>query len=569
MHCEAMFKNKTALNKHLTSSAHRRLSVLCPWCLKQERTFTRIYDLEVHVRSHHSDISWKGHEYFTRTVGFYYALYPEDYARIVEYVVPYGNNVSSTIRNDVRKWAEGFQDKKERLDQWNKGWKDCIAIANARPGRNSSRSLSKEKEKVKDSRIVVAGEKSGASNIRDSDRTQTEDSNVRKRKGTDDTYMAEKFKRTEVIDDGLDGYDDDIELMDDPVELNDALNAMVESMGNETLLNGDLDNETVISKVTKRVGAGGDVGTENRNSKKMKGVSDVDTGNAKDKVTGRVGDRGDVGDNVDTMKSRMKRRVDDEDEEVNDGPNVETGTDIMNSASDSGVITKSSARSMENVTVVNTGDSRNTKDASTKRKSVTEESLDQDTDTESSSSSSSSSSGGVSPKRSTTRTSESLRTRAMRILAKGAMPLCPPARRLWTKHFEMELSGKKFMWPPANWRALSADSRLLAMEQMALTFERGDKLEFPRISRKTLVDKYAFLMLEGQAKPIVEDVESEKVPDKLRQYYFSYLKGLIKGDIGDSLTAWSIVKSLDRSDRWTDTDEIIDILEEKGIKVKV
>lgn len=61
---------------------------------------------------------------------------------------------------------------------------------------------------------------------------------------------------------------------------------------------------------------------------------------------------------------------------------------------------------------------------------------------------------------------------------------------------------------------------------MALTLERNSQFEFPVITQNILLDKYAFLKLEGQDKPLVSYEESEKKPDKMRQYNFLFLKGI-------------------------------------------
>lgn len=149
------------------------------------------------------------------------------------------------------------------------------------------------------------------------------------------------------------------------------------------------------------------------------------------------------------------------------------------------------------------------------------------------------------------------------------MPLCPLARRIWKRNIDVDVNGMQLSWPPTNWRELTPENRLFAMEQMALTLERKSNCEFPVITKKILCDKYTFLMLEGQDKLLVSNEESEKVPDKIRQYNFLFLRGIVQGEIQDSRQAWSIVKSLEHADRWTDTDKIIDVLEKGGVHVKI
>ncbi|KAL4233936.1 hypothetical protein ACF0H5_005592 [Mactra antiquata] len=164
--------------------------------------------------------------------------------------------------------------------------------------------------------------------------------------------------------------------------------------------------------------------------------------------------------------------------------------------------------------------------------------------------------------------SNTLKGRAIELLSKGVMPLCPPARRVWNRNIEFEIDNLKITWPPKNWKELNAESKLFAMEQMALLLERKNSPEFPKISKKLLCDKYAFLMLDGQEKPNVSSSESEKLGDKIRQYNAAYLRGIINNEILDSRVSWSIIKSLENAQRWTDTDDICDVLENGGVKLK-
>ncbi|XP_052274431.1 uncharacterized protein LOC127874246 isoform X2 [Dreissena polymorpha] len=123
-----MFQSRSALIKHLSSAEHRRLTVICPWCSERTRSFTQISDLEVHVKKTHPE-NVLPDDRFSRSNGFYFAMYPLDYARIVDSVAPYNSNAAHDVRKAVRNWANGFPDSSDRMDKWYEGWKAGVAIA--------------------------------------------------------------------------------------------------------------------------------------------------------------------------------------------------------------------------------------------------------------------------------------------------------------------------------------------------------------------------------------------------------------------------------------------------------
>jgi hypothetical protein len=167
-------------------------------------------------------------------------------------------------------------------------------------------------------------------------------------------------------------------------------------------------------------------------------------------------------------------------------------------------------------------------------------------------------------------TKEKLRVRATRLLMKGVMPMCPPAQRDWSKVAELTLEREhgKLVWPPKNWRTLTADQRLMAHEYAALFLEQGTGNQFPaETSRRLLLDKYNFLSLEGAARPRVEGPK-HKSEDKLRYYNYLFLSGVATGRTDDRV-ARSIVGSLETADRWKDTDHLTEYFDENDIKLRI
>jgi len=164
-----------------------------------------------------------------------------------------------------------------------------------------------------------------------------------------------------------------------------------------------------------------------------------------------------------------------------------------------------------------------------------------------------------------------IKTRAFKLLIRGVMPICPPARRDWGNSGSITFAKGAFnlVWPPPNWRQLSADQRLLAHEHAAIMLEQSNEGVFPILSRRTLLDKYNFLSLNGANKTQEEENQGDKIDAKIRQYNSAYLRAIVKGEVKDSRVSWGVVRSIERAERWRDVDEVLDVLDNKEIKIKI
>ncbi|KAH3837088.1 hypothetical protein DPMN_110466 [Dreissena polymorpha] len=133
----------------------------------------------------------------------------------------------------------------------------------------------------------------------------------------------------------------------------------------------------------------------------------------------------------------------------------------------------------------------------------------QETSESSSSSSSSSSETYDSPR---------LRNRAFRILERGSMSKCPPARRDRSRVSEIKFynGDQEMCWPLVNWRTLTADQRLLAREYAAMFLDNKGKIQALTSTRRQLLNKYMFLMLNGEGRPQNEEDENAKVEGKIK-----------------------------------------------------
>ncbi|KAH3852228.1 hypothetical protein DPMN_094729 [Dreissena polymorpha] len=90
--------------------------------------------------------------------------------------------------------------------------------------------------------------------------------------------------------------------------------------------------------------------------------------------------------------------------------------------------------------------------------------------------------------------------RAKKLLARGAMPLFPPARREWDQDEAVTFLEPKFKWPPRGWKGMSADLRLMLIEFQAMSIlqARGCNFKFEHVE---LLNAFNFLVLPGSLSP--------------------------------------------------------------------
>ena len=106
----------------MSGKALTRLSVICPWCLGKEKTFTRVNDLKQHVTvTHRNIISTLPSSFFSVGTGFFLAKYPDDYRRIVE-VSPYENDECFEARKVVLRWCASQLNAAGVSQMWRNGW---------------------------------------------------------------------------------------------------------------------------------------------------------------------------------------------------------------------------------------------------------------------------------------------------------------------------------------------------------------------------------------------------------------------------------------------------------------
>ena len=117
--CHGTFGNRRELRLHVASAPHFRLRVVCPWCVGIERTSNRMADFKKHVNVKHSGVG-VSNDFFSEASGFYLALYPTDYARVIN-PIPMTSPTAQTAIHAVRLWLRGANSSRS-ASEWEAGW---------------------------------------------------------------------------------------------------------------------------------------------------------------------------------------------------------------------------------------------------------------------------------------------------------------------------------------------------------------------------------------------------------------------------------------------------------------
>ena len=128
--CPSTFATRKELRAHIGSSNHLRLRVLCPWCYDGEKTSNRVGDLKRHVATKHAFDKLFGDKFFSDGNGFYLAMFPKDYARIITPTPPSSQEAIQAMEA-VKSWTSVTPSSSRSLQEWKQGW----ALGDATPTR--------------------------------------------------------------------------------------------------------------------------------------------------------------------------------------------------------------------------------------------------------------------------------------------------------------------------------------------------------------------------------------------------------------------------------------------------
>lgn len=148
------------------------------------------------------------------------------------------------------------------------------------------------------------------------------------------------------------------------------------------------------------------------------------------------------------------------------------------------------------------------------------------------------------------------------LMAQGAWPLLPPARRDWEGGaINISLPAKTYTWPPTNWKTLTPDQRRdawLAMSVM-LNWSASYGTDYPDRSAKSITEEYNMLHLPGSS-----DVPSDshiKPQDKYLSDVRLSIHSYLKHSVNESGDTRSSVMDMLASDKSTPSPQQIKILD--------
>ncbi|KAJ8308045.1 hypothetical protein KUTeg_012919 [Tegillarca granosa] len=120
--CPSNFRTRRDLKNHVVPKPHAALSVVCPWCYEEEKSFNRTLDLKAHVeKKHKTTYQSLPVDLLTENNCFWLALKPSDYGRVV---TPTDSHSSSAIqaRSIILEWIKKGSKQTRSKDDWLNGW---------------------------------------------------------------------------------------------------------------------------------------------------------------------------------------------------------------------------------------------------------------------------------------------------------------------------------------------------------------------------------------------------------------------------------------------------------------
>lgn len=120
--CPELFTNWSGLKTHLSSTAHKRLHVICPFCTS-ETLFRRMSDLRHHASRHRRQLRDKL-DLLEEENQFWFTTTPQDYLHLVEgrREMDYDAPTAIEARAAVRHWLHRAKRPSRNMTEWEKGW---------------------------------------------------------------------------------------------------------------------------------------------------------------------------------------------------------------------------------------------------------------------------------------------------------------------------------------------------------------------------------------------------------------------------------------------------------------
>lgn len=541
--CPKTFPCKAELRSHLVSKDHHRQSVICPWCTT-EKTFTRVADLNVHAHKRHFiEINSLSRDFLSMGNCFYFAVYPEDYAKIYK-PVQYGSPDAIEARRLVVKCLNTQSRSSSKIDNWRSGWR----TANMEPKENQPVKEKKEndvkKEKVKVETSVTKDKKNvldellGTENVPAETPLETpldlslkvdkpdkelkgkgvsakrkdveeREKEVKRRKEEEIQSMSKDVKsnlkdrkvlkdivgniRSDIVDRALGVKEQTKTVEKNRKETADGVEKVVEEKKDKTRTLSDSSDSELGDDETKKAEKGGE--------KEIVEVKREEKGAGATELPRRI-----IRWTKRNGKLCREIRQEGTDEKSETGKPNKTVT-FADPLEDSKSVVLDTPNEKGDAPIFIPDEVEETLVASKFIESVAE---------------------NVSVP--AVVTEDDYRRRAIDLLHTGVMPMLPPGRRDWkTDHcFQIKMYGHEFVWPPHEWSVMSADRRLMAWEVVAFQIEvRREGALGSSVSRSYLLDKYNFLALPGSGK--VRREPSERGATMARYHLYQMLRGIAEG----------------------------------------
>ena len=119
--CHDTFMDRRLLKRHLSSSVHSRMTVVCPWCTDKQETFARPNDLKRHAHKLHFESKLLGDEFFKESNAFWLSVFPDDY-RLMIPPTSYSSKNAMAARSAVLNWVVEVNAPSRTLHEWQDGW---------------------------------------------------------------------------------------------------------------------------------------------------------------------------------------------------------------------------------------------------------------------------------------------------------------------------------------------------------------------------------------------------------------------------------------------------------------
>ena len=119
--CPEVCDTQRKLKAHGTAR-HQFLQVLCPWCYEENTEYKRPAELKEHGKRHHPLETRKlPNVFFSENNGFYLAVNPEDYRRVVR-PSHWESEEAQEARRCILKWAQAARKPLLTMNQIEKAW---------------------------------------------------------------------------------------------------------------------------------------------------------------------------------------------------------------------------------------------------------------------------------------------------------------------------------------------------------------------------------------------------------------------------------------------------------------